>query len=74
MPTTDPTVRLDNDTRLVEAEELAAQALEKVAALRQEIPIGARGPHGSMVGMTFDRLLSDLDNAVRLAHWLREDS
>lgn len=72
--TTDPTVHLDNDTRLVEAEELAAQALEKASAVFDEIPIGARGPHGSIVSQAFYSLLSDLENAVRLAHWLREES
>lgn len=71
---TDPTVRLDNDTRLVEAEELAAQALEKIAAVHDEIPIGARGPHGAMVYQAFDSLQSDLENAVRLAHWLRRSA
>lgn len=71
MATTDTTVRLDNDTRLARAEELAAEALELINAVQVEMPIGARGPHGAMVGMTFDRLLSDLDNSVRLTNWLR---
>lgn len=70
----DPIVHLDNDTRLTEAEELAAQALEKIAAVRDEIPVGARGPHGAMVGQAFSALLSNLNDSVRLAHWLRESA
>lgn len=68
------TVRLDNDTRLIEAEELAAQALEKTSAVFDEIPIGARGPHGSIVSQAFSTLLSNLESSIQLAHWLRESA
>lgn len=75
MATTDPDpVRLDNDTRLTRAEELAAEALELINAVQVEMPIGARGPHGSMVCTAFDRIQYDLDNSVRLTHWLRESA
>lgn len=71
---TDRTVHLDNESRLVQAEELAAQALELINAVQAEMPVGARGPHGAMVGMTFDRLQYNLDHSVRLTHWLRESA
>lgn len=74
MATTDTTVRLDNDTRLARAEELAAEALELINAVQVEMPIGARGPHGAMVCTAFDRIQYDLDNSVRLTHWLRESA